>query len=328
MPNRSDSDERPRHPIQVVSHRTGLSKDVIRIWERRYKVIEPGRAPSGRRVYSDADIDRLLKLKEATASGRRIGDLAQLSPEALNELVASDRESRTESARDLDRYFDPKESYAARCMAAIEEWNPAQLEARLAAASVAMAVPKLLDDLIAPLLVEIGRRWHKGELRIGQEHLASSVIRCFLDNLRRTASSRAEGPTLLITTPSGQSHEMGALMAAVAAATAGWQTVYLTPNTPAPDIVATAMRVGARAVALSLVYPADDAGVVTDLRFLRDQLDAEITLIVGGHAAASYKPVLDEIGSLHLSMVSELSSALEGIRAEAGSTSATLTRVD
>jgi DNA-binding transcriptional MerR regulator/methylmalonyl-CoA mutase cobalamin-binding subunit len=314
MSDRSNRYEQPRHPIQVVSQRTGLSKDVIRIWERRHKVIEPGRSSSGRRIYTDAHIDRLLKLKEATAGGRRIGDLAHLSSEELAELVASDRQSRVETARDAAGFFGTEESHAARCMAAIEAVDPVQLEARLAAASVAMSVPKLLDDLLAPLLTEIGRRWHLGELRIGQEHLASSVIHTFLDNLRRTASMHAHGPIVLVTTPSGHNHELGALMAAVAAATAGWQTVYLNPNTPAADIVATALQVGARAVALSLVYPAGDAGTVTDLRFLRDQLGGETAVIVGGHAVPSYQPVLDEIRAIPLSRFSEIGEALGGIR--------------
>jgi len=309
--------EQPRHPIQVVSHRTGLSKDVIRIWERRYKAIEPGRSPAGRRMYSDAQIDRLLRLKEATASGRRIGDVARLSSEELDDLLESDRQSPVEPARDSIGYSGSEERYTAHCMAAVEALDPVQLEARLASASVAMSVPKLLDDLIAPLLVEIGRRWHMGELRIGQEHLASSVIRGFLENLRRTASVHADGPALLVTTPSGQNHELGALMAAVVAATAGWQTFYLTPNTPAPDIVATALQIGARAVALSLVYPADDTGITADLRFLRSQLNGETALIVGGHAASSYLPVLEEIEAIRLSKVSEIHAALDRVRGEA-----------
>ena len=83
-------DTEARHPIQVVARRTGLSADVIRVWERRYRVVEPQRASNARRLYSDADVERLTLLRQATAAGRRIGDVAALSTAALRELVAAD----------------------------------------------------------------------------------------------------------------------------------------------------------------------------------------------------------------------------------------------
>ena len=129
------SHDQTRHPIQVVSHRTGLSKDVIRIWERRYKVIEPSRSASGRRIYADAHIDRLLKLKEATGGGRPIGDVAHLSSQELEELLESDRQSRVERVPDPSGWCVSEESHAARWMAAIEALDPIRLEARLAAAA-------------------------------------------------------------------------------------------------------------------------------------------------------------------------------------------------
>ena len=315
MADTSETYELPKHPIQVVSRRTGLSKDVIRIWERRYGVIEPGRSETGRRMYADAHIDRLLLLKEATDNGRRISDVAALTPTELDELLASDRSARLERPTAPAIAIGSGEtSHAALCMRAVRALDPVQLESRLASASVALPVPGLLDEVIAPLLVEIGRLWHAGKLRVGQEHMASSVIRGFLDNLRRTANMGADGPTVLVTTPSGQNHELGALMAAVAAASAGWQSLYLNPNTPAPDIVAMAQQAGARAVALSLIFPVDDARIGAELRFLRDQLASDTAIIVGGSAAPAYGALLDEIGAVRLSRYSDIGGTLERIR--------------
>lgn len=266
-------------------------------------------------MYADAHIDRLLRLKEASANGRRIGDVAALAPAELDELLASDRSARLARPTPPAVALEPGEgSHAALCMQAILALDPAQLENRLAAASVAMPVPGVLDEVITPLLVEIGRLWRAGELRVGQEHMASSVIRGFLDNLRRTANMGAEGPTVLVTTPSGQNHELGALMAAVAAASAGWQSLYLNPNTPAPDIVAMARQAGVRAVALSLIFPADDARIAADLRFLRGQLAADTAIIVGGSAARAYGALLDEIGAVRLSRYSDIGGTLDRIR--------------
>ena len=73
--------ERARHPIGVVAERTGLSLDVLRVWERRYGVVAPERDTAGRRVYTDSDVERLRLLSRATAAGRSIGQLAQASTE-------------------------------------------------------------------------------------------------------------------------------------------------------------------------------------------------------------------------------------------------------
>jgi hypothetical protein len=77
----------PRHSIAVVSRRTGLSQLVLRAWERRYHVVEPGRTESGRRRYSDLDIVRLGLLRRLTAADHRIGDVANLPLVELRELA-------------------------------------------------------------------------------------------------------------------------------------------------------------------------------------------------------------------------------------------------
>jgi len=299
----------------VVSTRTGLSKDVIRIWERRYQAISPQRTETGRRLYADTDITRLLKLKMAMARGWRIGEIAQLSDSELEEMLAADS-ALEKSGDEIPSDPGPGGLYLERCLAAIEVMDPVRLASTLSSASVALTLPMLLERLVAPLLTEIGRRWHSGKLRVGHEHMASSVIRSFLDNLRESANMQADGPTLLVTTPSGQNHEMGALMAAVAAGAAGWRTLYLSPNLPAQDIVAAATQVKARAVALSLVYPADDSRIEAQLKFIADYLPSNTPMIVGGQAAASYSKLLEELGARRLAAFDDLVDILMRLRSD------------
>jgi DNA-binding transcriptional MerR regulator len=80
----------PQHPIQVVARRTGLSADVIRAWERRYKAVTPQRAANSRRLYSDIDVEKLGLLRRATSAGRRIGDIANQTIDELYKLVEND----------------------------------------------------------------------------------------------------------------------------------------------------------------------------------------------------------------------------------------------
>jgi DNA-binding transcriptional MerR regulator len=91
-----------RHPIQVVVRRTGLTADVLRAWEKRYGVIEPGRSEGGRRLYSDRDIERLRLLRRATGAGRRISQIAGLATEELAALVKEDEREEAVVAVELD----------------------------------------------------------------------------------------------------------------------------------------------------------------------------------------------------------------------------------
>ena len=89
----------PRHPIALVTERTGLSQDLLRVWERRYRAVVPTRGPGGQRLYSDADIERLSLLHAATRAGRSISRVASLADEALAELVEEDLAARERRAR-------------------------------------------------------------------------------------------------------------------------------------------------------------------------------------------------------------------------------------
>lgn len=304
MPQKRAADEQPRHPIQVVARRTGLSVDVIRVWERRYQAVSPGRTETRRRLYSDAEVNRLLLLRRATEAGRRIGDVAGVPTDELALLVATDRGAEPGTAA-------APEAFVQRCLEAAERMDPVALEAELARAAVSFSLPMLLDRVIAVLMREVGERWHRGELRVGQEHLVSAAVRSFLGGLYSTSNMGGTGPVLLVTTPLGQDHELGALMAAVLAAADGWRAVHLAPNTPAAEIAAAAQRVDARAVALALAYPQDDPRLVQELRLLRRQLAPKVALLVGGRASNGYAEVLEEIGARRL-------ASLEAFRAELG----------
>src|SRR3954470_22777287 len=87
MPKRAPAPPAILHPIQIVTRRTGVSADVLRVWEKRYAVVTPVRSASGRRLYSDADIERLRLMVQTTRTGRTIGQVATLPTAALVELL-------------------------------------------------------------------------------------------------------------------------------------------------------------------------------------------------------------------------------------------------
>jgi DNA-binding transcriptional MerR regulator/methylmalonyl-CoA mutase cobalamin-binding subunit len=313
----TNSASEPKHPIQVAARRSGLSADVIRAWERRYNAVEPQRSGTNRRLYSDEDVERLLLLGQVTRAGRRIGDVAGLPLEELKKIVEDDRRAAGKvapppSPRARTR---PVKRHLETCLDAIDRLDAVALDAALSNASVDLSVPVLMEDLLMPLMDAIGKRWQDGVLRVAHEHLATALVRSFIGALRDVGIPPEGSPEIIIATPSGTRHEIGALMVSVLSASDGWKATYLGPDLPAEDIAAAARSRGAKAVALSIVYPADDPQLGRELRRLGKQLEEGVTLFVGGASANGYREVLDEIGAHVTVDVSILRSELQELRA-------------
>jgi MerR family transcriptional regulator, light-induced transcriptional regulator len=286
-----------RHPMRVVTRRTGLSAELLRVWERRYGVVTPGRTQTGRRLYSDADIDRLRLLYRATLAGRSIGLVAKLSMSALAALVRQDADA--ERTLDHTDGRTPNASPATvvldECFCAIERYDAAALENVLRRAMVALSAPAFLDIVIVSLLEQLGARWRDGTMRPVHEHLATAVIRRILDRVIDAASAPGASPNFVVATPVGQLHELGAMLAAAAAAAEGWAVTYLGVGVPAEDIAEAALAIRAHAVGLSLVYPPNDRAISDELRRLHVLLPKSIPLVTGGGAAEAYGEVLDAV---------------------------------
>jgi methylmalonyl-CoA mutase cobalamin-binding subunit len=141
------------------------------------------------------------------------------------------------------------------------------------------------------------------------------VIRSFLLNPARQYAGADPASTLVATTPQGQLHELGAVMAAALASEQGWRAVYLGPSLPAAEIASAAVQNQARAVALSIVYPAGDPNVERELHDLRRFLPKNIAILVGGRAAEHYRAAVDETGSVLVKDLGQLQTELAKLRA-------------
>ncbi len=281
-------------PIRYVAERTGLSPDVLRVWERRYGVVNPVRSPGGQRWYTANDLARLRLLARAVQAGRSISRVAALDDAALAHVVHTEESARLVRGSEHALVAQP---YLGVAIGAVERMDDTTLEVTLRQAALHLSMTELLDGIIVPLICSIGERWVAGTLTPAHEHLASSVIRQLFGWMSEQNTPAAGASTMLVTTPAGHLHEIGALLAAATVAANGWRVVYLGPNLPASDIASAAMTSGARTVALSIVYPTDDPRMDDELRALRAALGADVGILAGGSATAAYRPALDAIGA-------------------------------
>jgi MerR family transcriptional regulator, light-induced transcriptional regulator len=293
------------HPIGVVSKRTGVSLHVLRAWERRYGVVAPGRSAGGQRLYSDADVARLRLLRQVTEAGRNISQVAQLPLAELQRLVSEDARAAVVPER------SDVESYRSRCLAAAERLDGEAVHAALMRAVVSLRPAEFLEEVLMPLLREVGERWHEGTLSPAQEHVVSVSARRVVTWLVDAYEAPAEAPVLLVTTVSGEQHEFGALMASLVGLDAGWRVTYLGTSLPAEEVVKSARLVGASVVALSMVNRGESAVPVEEFARIRVALPATVSVVVGGAGAAARRTTLEEAGAVVLESAAELRALLE-----------------
>jgi MerR family transcriptional regulator, light-induced transcriptional regulator len=313
MPKRPSPLTAAIHPIQIVTRRTGLSPDVIRVWEKRYGVVTPVRTPAGRRLYSDADVERLLALAQATLTGRTIGQVAALPALALAALVR-DAGELAGRAPDAAPVATGPGDHLAQCVAAVERFDGVALDALLRRATVALSAEAFLDTLVVPLAARVAEGVRSGALGSAHRHLALAVLRRVLDHVVAAATSPLSSPDLVVSTPSGQSQELGALVTAAAAAADGWRVTYLGPGLPADDIAEAATRVGARAVAVGLGAAAGDRAIPRELRRLRALLPSGVAILAEGAAADAHRAVLAEIDAVAPGDLALLRARLRALR--------------
>jgi methylmalonyl-CoA mutase cobalamin-binding subunit len=188
------------------------------------------------------------------------------------------------------------------------------LEEVLTRALVALGHQGLLRRVVAPLTGRIGDLWHQGHLSAAHEHFASAFLRGFLGNSTRPFTLADGAPSIVVGTPSGQLHELGAVIIASAARNLGWRVVYLGASLPAAELAGAVIQNRARALALSLVYPVDDPALPKELADLRRYLPSEVRIFAGGRAMTAYRDFLNQVGAIQSASLDEFCRHLEELR--------------
>lgn len=300
----------PVFPVRVVLRRTGLTAELLRAWERRYGVVTPARTKGGQRIYSEADVARLALLRRATMHGHSIGRIAALEDAEVEKLVETETSAAT-AGGDANQI----EMATATRRAAIEavQWmDGGTLDTVLRRAAMALGPVAFGELVVAPLAREVGDLWHVGRLRIVQEHLATATIRQVLGHVLGFTNPGADAPVFVSATISGQHHEIGAMLAAIAAASLGWRSVYLGPDLPGNEIGLAASRLRAGALGISFVYPADPAAVGPHLAQIAEAVGRTIPVYVGGEAAAAHRALLEQYGFQLIGSLTDLTDRLAG----------------
>ena len=306
---------RPVRTIKLVARQTGLSVHTIRVWEKRYGAVRPVRASNNRRLYSEDDIERLRLLRQATLAGHSIGQIAQSSAAELKRLLRDDlttRNSGTAPATRSER--SAADDLIAASLRATERLDLADLRDLLDRGAVELGQPAMLHKFVAPFAMEVGERWRRGELNVAHEHFATSTITVFLASFARPYPPGSSAHHFVVATPTGQLHELGAIIAVAAAQSHGWRATYLGSSLPVEELVGAARTLKARAIGLSIVFPPDDQLLTRDLLKLPKLLPADCTVIAGGRSVDTYADTLQQINAITVGTLEELDPVLNALQ--------------
>lgn len=281
--------------ISQVERDTGLSKDVLRMWERRYGFPQPSRDANGERLYDAAQIDKLRAIKRLMDSGFRPGKLIGMS---LKELSALARQ------RGGDHRGVVTPTVQALFTDLIKAHDRPALEGHLRQLLLRQGVQEFVLQTVAPLTTAVGDAWMRGEIAIFEEHLYTELLQGVLRSAIQALSGRRKAPLILLTTLPGEQHGLGLLMVEALLAANGVPCVSLGTGTPPREIAVAAARHQADIVALSFSAGFALRQAESAIEVLRESLEPRIGLWIGGALAARMKrlrsdivrlPVLDEV---------------------------------
>jgi MerR family transcriptional regulator, light-induced transcriptional regulator len=255
--------------LSQVVKLTGISKQSLHAWERRYGVVSPLRSETKRRVYTEDHIARLLLLKKCVSIGHRIGRIAQLDRDELLKLASQNDELRTPAIEHL--------------VDLVEAHRVAEMDADLNFRFMALGPVSFAQDLVPPLMREVGRRWASGSMSISAEHMLTASIRSLLGTGLKFDGAIAGGIRGIFLTPEGEPHELGLLVAALTAKHNGIQVLYIGTQIPLCEIVAVAEKTAAKLVCIGSSIKCPDE-LERHTYELRNLMPPEIHIWLGGHS--------------------------------------------
>jgi MerR family transcriptional regulator, light-induced transcriptional regulator len=289
--------------IAAVERDTGLSKDTLRVWERRYGFPQPGRDAFGERAYPLAQLDKLRVVRRLMDAGHRPGRIVGLPVEQLQQLSAPASSAHEQALVVLERddllvYFEH-----------IKNHRLEELRRSLSQTLLRIGLERFVVDVVAPLNAMVGDAWARGKLEVFEEHFYTEAIQAMLRQAIGSITQPSQAPRVLLTTFPLESHGLGLLMAQALLALDGARCVPLGVQTPIVDIALAAQSQNIDIVALSFSASLNPNYVLDGLVDLRSKLPERTQIWAGGNCPILQRrpptgiQVMSRLQDIHAAMV-------------------------
>jgi MerR family transcriptional regulator, light-induced transcriptional regulator len=291
--------------IGAVERDTGLSKDVLRVWERRYGFPRPDRDQNGERVYPDSQVEHLRMIRRLMDAGHRPGKLLAMTNEQLKALDS--RRAASHSAENLPEAHRKILSY-------LRNHDAQGLRLALSQQLVKQGIQQFSIDTVTALNRAIGERWSNGDLAIFEEHLYTECIRAVMYNAISSMPRHHVEPRTLLTTLPGEAHGLGLLMAEGILASEGATTLSMGTELPIDEVAKAAKAFSVNIICLSFSTAYSAKNALAGIQDLRAMLPSTVDIWVGGELSRRLRR--EAKGFTVLSDLSDIIVALRAWRAE------------
>lgn len=270
------------HRIHRVSKLTGLSKDVIRVWERRFGLLKPTRGANRYRNYSDEDVMMLRYLKEQLDGGASIGELAKLGRE---ELVTRAR-ANTPRVAVVENMFG---KLLRELVSTLNPLDRVAFERRLNGAVAVVPFDEALHGILLPLQEQVGQLWHDGHVGIAVEHYVTNQIQQKMFSAMNQLPVAEFGATIVVACPPGEEHDIAALAVAYQCRVRGFRVYYLGANVPIAALVKLCHDVKPDLTIISFPIVRAEDKAADPIQAVVQDVSPVSDVAVGGHGALAMR---------------------------------------
>ena len=266
----------PSFNIAAVERDTGLSKDVLRVWERRYGFPVPDRDDHGERVYPAEQVDRLRLIKRLMDAGHRPGKLLAIPTEELN-VLAPRRPEPPGAASGAGA-----DAELGDLMSLIKQHDGVAYQQAMQQRLARQGLERFVQNTVAPLTRHVGEAWEDGSVEVFEEHLFTELTKRLLRQAIASLPAAKRSPRIVLTSVPDEPHVLGLLMAEALFALEGAECIPLGTQMPLLEITRAAAAHRADIVALSFSVAFPKRQIPGLLQQLRMVLPAGVALWAGG----------------------------------------------
>ena len=286
----SGAEEKPvLLPINAVERETGVSKELLRMWERRYGFPAPRRDAQGDRIYPMEQVAKLRLLRRLIDNGFRPGKIMAHEIPELERLMRAQSKASQEIPKDLE----------IELLQSLRSRDPQQLRDYLSHQLIKMGLQSFILDFLQHANTIVGDAWVRGQLEVHEEHLFTEQVQGLVRQAIGSLREPTQSPRILLTTPPEETHTLGILMVEALLRLDNVDAVCYGAQMPVRDIAQAVSRhkMNIVAVSFSASYPASNA--VNFLEELRFKLPLAVNIWGGGAALRSTRRSIEAVSFMH-----------------------------
>lgn len=264
--------------IRELVRRTGVNASTLRAWENRHGLIVPSRAPSGHRLYSEKDVQRVRRLQELLLQGISLNEAVEVFNSEPEDSASVPMEPPGQP-REIGS--DAWQAYLRETLRALEDFSTERLDTIYNEACAIYPIDILTQSLLIPVLKQLGTRWETRPSGIAEEHFFSAWLRNKLGARLHHTVGLSKGKLLLLACLPHEHHEIGLLLFALGALHRGFRVVYLGSNLPIRQIVHVARKAHPAGIVLAGRDIDNPAQLLADIAWLSNS--TAVPIYVGSH---------------------------------------------